>query len=201
MTTITSQIMEMGRQARRASAVVARSSADLKNRALAAMADALVRNGDRLIRENEKDLASARDGGLSAAMIDRLTLTEKTIAGIARGLAEVASLPDPSARSRPCGGGRTACLSAGCASPSGSSASSTNPVRTSRRTRAALCLKSGNAVILRGGSEAIHSNLAIGRILQDVLRDFALPETAIQVVPLTDREAVYEMLQLESSST
>ena len=64
---------------------------------------------------------------------------------------------------------------------------------------AALCLKSGNAVILRGGSEAIHSNLAIGRIIQGVLRDLSLPETAIQIVPMTDREAVYELLQLEES--
>jgi glutamate-5-semialdehyde dehydrogenase len=95
MTTIASQMMEMGRQARQASALLSRTSTDVRNRALAAMADALVRNADRLIRANEKDLAHARDRGLSPAMIDRLTLTEKTVAGIAKGLLEVAALPDP----------------------------------------------------------------------------------------------------------
>ncbi|MCX5822611.1 MAG: glutamate-5-semialdehyde dehydrogenase, partial [Deltaproteobacteria bacterium] len=183
MTEIASQMTEMGRQARRASAILARTSSAVKNRALAAMADALVRNGDLLIRENGKDLAHARGIGLSQAMIERLTLTESIIAGIANGLAEVASLPDPV--------GKITSMSLGV---SGIIYESRPNVTADV---AALCLKSGNACILRGGSEAIHSNLAIARILQEVLRNLALPETAIQVVAITDRKAVYEMLQLE----
>lgn len=197
MTEIRIQMVEMGRHARRASAVLSRTSADLKNRALNAMAEALVRNGDRLIRENEKDLSRARDMGLSGAMIDRLTLTEKTIAEIARGLGEVAALPDPvgeviSMRRRPNG-----LLVGRMRIPLGVIGIIYESRPNVTADAAALCLKSGNAVIMRGGSEAIHSNLAIAGILQDVLRDLALPETAIQVVPVTDRQAVYELLQLE----
>ena len=95
MTDIGSQMAKMGRQAREASAVLARTATDVKNRALVAMADALIANRELLIRENARDIAGARTLGLSAAMIDRLTLTEETIGGIARGLTEVAALPDP----------------------------------------------------------------------------------------------------------
>ncbi len=187
----------MGRQARKASAVLARTSSAVKNKALTAMAEALIQNGDLLIRENEKDLANARGIGLSQAMIDRLTLTESTIAGIAKGLAEVVSLPDPvgnvtSMSRRPNG-----LLVGRMRIPLGVIGIIYESRPNVTADAAALCLKSGNACILRGGSEAIHSNLAIARILQEVLRDLTLPETAIQVVAITDREAVYEMLQLE----
>ena len=187
----------MGRQARKASAVLARTSSAVKNKALTAMAEALIQNGDLLIRENEKDLANARGIGLSQAMIDRLTLTESTIAGIAKGLAEVLSLPDPvgnvtSMSRRPNG-----LLVGRMRIPLGVIGIIYESRPNVTADAAALCLKSGNACILRGGSEAIHSNLAIARILQEVLRDLTLPETAIQVVAITDREAVYEMLQLE----
>jgi len=197
MTEIASRMMEMGRQARRASVLLARASSAVKDRALTAMADALVRNGDLLIRENGKDLAHARGIGLSQAMIDRLTLTESIIAGIASGLTEVASLPDPvgkitSMTRRPNG-----LLVGRMRIPLGVIGIIYESRPNVTADAAALCLKSGNACILRGGSEAIHSNLAIARILQEVLRDLALPETAIQVVAITDREAVYEMLQLE----
>lgn len=197
MTEIASRMTEMGRQARKASAVLARTSSAVKNKALTAMAEALIQNGDLLIRENEKDLANARGIGLSQAMIDRLTLTESTIAGIAKGLAEVVSLPDPvgnvtSMSRRPNG-----LLVGRMRIPLGVIGIIYESRPNVTADAAALCLKSGNACILRGGSEAIHSNLAIARILQEVLRDLTLPETAIQVVAITDREAVYEMLQLE----
>ena len=197
MTEIASRMTEMGRQARKASAVLARTSSAVKNKALTAMAEALIQNGDLLIRENEKDLANARGIGLSQAMIDRLTLTESTIAGIAKGLAEVLSLPDPvgnvtSMSRRPNG-----LLVGRMRIPLGVIGIIYESRPNVTADAAALCLKSGNACILRGGSEAIHSNLAIARILQEVLRDLTLPETAIQVVAITDREAVYEMLQLE----
>ena len=199
MTDIGSQMAEMGRQARQASIILARISTDVKNRALVAMADALLANREHLIRENTRDIAGARALGLSGAMIDRLTLTEKTIGEIARGLNEVAALPDPVGKvtsmwQRPNG------LTVGrMRIPLGVIGIIYESRPNVTADAAALCLKSGNAVILRGGSEAIFSNLAIGRILQRVLRDFSLPETAIQIVPLTDREAVYELLQLEES--
>lgn len=197
MTDIGSQMAEMGRQARQTATVLARISTDVKNRALVAMADALLSNRELLIRENARDIAGARTLGLSGAMIDRLALTEKTIGEIARGLNEVAALPDPVGKvtsmwQRPNG------LTVGrMRIPLGVIGIIYESRPNVTADAAALCLKSGNAVILRGGSEAIFSNLAIGRILQNVLRDLSLPETAIQIVPLTDREAIYELLQLE----
>jgi glutamate-5-semialdehyde dehydrogenase len=191
------QMAEMGRQARRASMILARTPTDLKNRALAAMADTLIAEKDLLIRANSRDLATARNTGLSLAMIDRLTLSEITIGGIARGIKEVAALPDPvgtvtSLWRRPNG------LRVGrMRIPLGVIGIIYESRPNVTADAAALCLKSGNAVILRGGSEAIHSNLAIGALLQGVLRDLSLPEEAIQIVPTTDREAVTELLKLE----
>ena len=197
MADIRSQMIRMGREARRASMILARISTEDKNRALAGMADALIAKQDLLIRENARDLAHARKLGLSPAMIDRLTLTEAVIGGIARGLREVACLPDPvgavtSMWRRPNG------LRVGrMRIPLGVIGIIYESRPNVTADAAALCLKSGNAAILRGGSEAIHSNLAICRILQEVLRDCSLPETAIQIVPLTDREAITELLKLD----
>jgi glutamate-5-semialdehyde dehydrogenase len=199
VTDIGLQMAKMGRQAKQASAILAKISTDVKNRALVAMADALLANREFLIRENVLDVERARQDGLSRAMIDRLTLSETTIRGIARGLTEVAALPDPvgniaSLRRRPNG------LTVGrMRIPLGVIGIIYESRPNVTADAAALCLKSGNAVILRGGSEAIHSNLAICLIIQGVLRDLSLPETAIQIVPVTDREAVYELLQLEET--
>jgi len=197
MTNLAAQMTELGRNARRASTVLARTPTDVKNRALLAMRDAFLRDVDLLIRENEKDLASARNFGLSQAMIDRLTLTEATIAGIAKGLAEVAALPDPVGKVLTMWRRPNGLLVGRMRIPLGVIGIIYESRPNVTADAAALCLKSGNAVILRGGSEAIHSNLAIARILREALRTLALPETAIQVVPITDREAVYELLQLE----
>jgi glutamate-5-semialdehyde dehydrogenase len=197
MADIRLQMVQLGRQARRASILLARVSTDLKNRALCAMADTLIAKKDLLIQANSRDIATARELGLPPAMIDRLTLTEATIGGIARGLTEVASLPDPvgavtSMWRRPNG------LRVGrMRIPLGVIGIIYESRPNVTADAAALCLKSGNAVILRGGSEAIHSNLAICRILQEVLRDCSLPETAIQIVPMTDREAITELLKLD----
>jgi glutamate-5-semialdehyde dehydrogenase len=199
VTEIGLQMAKMGRQARQASSILARIPTDAKNRALAAMADALLASREFLIRENSLDVERARQDGLSAAMIDRLTLSETAIGGIARGITEVAALPDPvgniaSLRRRPNG------LTVGrMRIPLGVIGIIYESRPNVTADAAALCLKSGNAVILRGGSEAIRSNLAICLIIRGVLRDLSLPETAIQIVPITDREAVYELLQLEES--
>jgi glutamate-5-semialdehyde dehydrogenase len=130
-------------------------------------------------------------------MIDRLTLTETTIGGIARGLTEVATLPDPVGKIGSMSRRPNGLLVGRMRIPLGVIGIIYESRPNVTADAAALCLKSGNACILRGGSEAIHSNLAIAHILQEVLRDLALPETAIQVIAITDREAVYEMLQLE----
>mgnify|MGYP002399418704 CR=1 FL=1 len=197
MADIRSQMVRMGREARHASLILARISTEDKNRALAGMADALLAKQDLLIRENARDLANARKTGLSPAMIDRLTLTEATIGGIARGLREVACLPDPvgavtSMWRRPNG------LRVGrMRIPLGVIGIIYESRPNVTADAAALCLKSGNAVILRGGSEAIHSNIAIGAILRECLPGLALPEAAIQIVPTTERDAVTELLKLE----
>ncbi len=197
MADIRAQMVQMGREARRASTILARIASSDKNRALTGMAEALIAKRDLLIGENARDLACAHDLGLSPAMIDRLTLTEATIEGIARGLTEIASLPDPvgaitSMWQRPNG------LRVGrMRIPLGVIGIIYESRPNVTADAAALCLKSGNAVILRGGSEAIRSNLAICRILQEVLRELSLPETAIQIVPMTDREAITELLKLD----
>jgi len=192
-----SKMIRMGQEAREASRTLARTPTDLKNRALLSMADELAARKDLLIRENALDLAAAREQGLSKAMIDRLTLTEATIAGIARSLREVAALPDPTGRITSMGRRPNGLLVGRMRIPLGVIGIIYESRPNVTADAASLCLKSGNAVILRGGSEAIHSNLAIGAILQEVLRDLALPQMAIQIVDTTDREAVHEMLQLE----
>jgi glutamate-5-semialdehyde dehydrogenase len=189
----------MGRLARQASIVLARLSAEVKNGALVAMADALVENQPLLLRENEKDLKLAGEMGLSRAMIDRLTLDETTIGGIARGLVEVAALPDPVGQVTSMWRRPNGLLVGRMRIPLGVIGIIYESRPNVTADAAALCLKSGNAVILRGGSEAIRSNIAMVRVLQGVLRDLSLPEAAIQIVPTVDREAVHEMLQLEES--
>jgi len=194
---IKSHVIEIARNAKKASSVLARISPDRKDRALHLMAEALIGQASCLIAENTKDLEHAREAGLSAAMIDRLTLTEKTIQGIARGLDEVAALPDPVGKITSMWRRPNGLLVGKMRIPLGVIGIIYESRPNVTADAAALCLKSGNAVILRGGSEAIHSNLAIARVLQDALQKTGIPEAAIQVIPVTDREAVYEMLQLE----
>ena len=197
MTETALKMENMGRQARQASIVLAKTPTDVKNRALEAIAEAVLQNADFLKEENEKDLADARNAGISTAMLDRLTLSEASLKGIVAGLREVVALPDPvgeisSMRRRPNG------LMVGkMRIPLGVVGMIYESRPNVTADAAALCLKSGNAVILRGGSEAIHSNLALAKIINQALLQSRLPESAVQVVPMTDREAVYAMLQLE----
>jgi len=197
MADIRLQTAEMGRKARGASAALARLSSEAKNAALIAMADALVENRALIIRENAKDVEKARALGLSPAMLDRLALDEKTIRGISQGLSEIAALPDPVGKITSMWRRPNGLLVGRMRIPLGVIGIIYESRPNVTADAAALCLKSGNAVILRGGSEAILSNLAIAGVLQGVLRKLSLPEAAIQVVPTTDREAVHELLQLE----
>lgn len=188
---------ELGRAARTASRVLANLSADAKNAALLATADALERETDYLAAENERDLAAARAAGLSAALIDRLTLTPDRVRAIARDVRTVAGLRDPvgtvlDQRTRPSGITITKIRV-----PIGVIAIVYEARPNVTIDAASLCLKSGNAVILRGGSEALHSNAALARIFQQALAGAKLPTTAVQFVETTDRAAVDVLLRME----
>lgn len=187
----------MGRKARQAALLLAKTPTDVKNGLLAALAESILQNADFLRSENEKDLSYSRSIGLSPAMLERLTLSDASLAGIAKGILAVAALPDPignvlSMARRPNG-----LLVGKMRIPLGVVGMIYESRPNVTVDAAALCLKSGNAAILRGGSEAINSNLAFAKIIDEVLEKFSLPESSVQVVPMTDREAVYEMLQLE----
>ncbi len=194
---IKQQVIKIAQKARSAAIALARCPSEQKNRALTEMAQKLLRERDMLKEENAKDLAYASQAGLSQAMIERLTLKDTTINAMAVGLEEVAALSDPVGKvtsmwQRPNG------LRVGrMRIPLGVIGIIYESRPNVTADAAALCLKSGNAVILRGGSEAIHSNQAIARLLQSVLKKQALPEHAIQLIPTTKREAVAEMLKLD----
>lgn len=194
---IKEQIRNMAQEGKAAAAILSRTPSDIKNTCLLAMGELLVRESDFLKKENEKDLQAARQSGLPTAMIDRLTLKDATIAAIAQGMAEVAALPDPVGKVTSMWRRPNGLLVGRMRIPLGVIGIIYESRPNVTADAAALCLKSGNAVILRGGSEAIHSNLAIADLLGRVLKEYGLPEAAIQVVPMTDREAVYELLQLE----
>ncbi|HVO65806.1 MAG TPA: glutamate-5-semialdehyde dehydrogenase [Syntrophales bacterium] len=194
---IRSQIVEIAKKARSAATTLARISSDEKNRALLDMAEELIRQTNSLIKENAKDIKKARQMGLSEAMLDRLTLKKSTIEGIAGGLREVAALPDPVGKVTSMWRRPNGLLVGRMRIPLGVIGIIYESRPNVTVDAAALCLKSGNAVILRGGSEAINSNVAIARILQGVLKKGPIPGEAIQVIPMTEREAVREMLQLE----
>jgi glutamate-5-semialdehyde dehydrogenase len=187
----------MGEEARDAARKLRGCLGTQKDAALDLMAAKLVERRGHIIEENARDLSAARKAGLPPAMIDRLTLNESVIDGMVDALKEVAALPDPVGAvtgmwKRPNG------LRVGrIRIPLGVIGFIYESRPNVTVDAASLCLKSGNAVILKGGSEALHSNLALAELLVEALRDAGLPEKAIQVVPTTDREAVNALLRLE----
>ena len=189
-------VREMGRRAREAARVVAKADTSTKNRALNAMAAAIRRNRVQLLDANAADVAAARDAGLEPALIDRLTLTDKAIESMAQGIEQVAALPDPvgeitELREQPSG------IKVGrMRVPLGVIGIIYESRPNVTADAAALSLKSGNACILRGGSEAIRSNQAVGACVREGLRAAGLPQTAAQVVETTDRAAVGELLRM-----
>jgi glutamate-5-semialdehyde dehydrogenase len=194
---IETMIKEMAMAAKAASRRLRKVEREAKDNALRIMADRLILRGEDIIRENKKDLALAEKSGLTSALIDRLTLDEKTIISVAEGLREVAGLPDPIGEvtgmwKRPNG------LMVGRVRiPLGVIGFIYESRPNVTVDAAALCLKSGNAVILKGGAEAINSNLMLEEILKDALNETGLPKEAIQVIPTTDRKAVNTLLGLE----
>jgi glutamate-5-semialdehyde dehydrogenase len=197
MENIKQYMKSVGLQARAASRIMAQADTATKNRALTEIATALQNQSAQLLAENAKDVAMARTSGLDAASVDRLTLTEKTIKGMAEGLLQIAQLPD-----------LIGAISDLSYRPSGIQVGKMRVplgvigiIYESRPNvtadAAGLCLKSGNAAILRGGSEAIHSNQAIAACVHAGLRAAGLPETAVQVIATTDRAAVGELITMK----
>jgi len=194
---INKEIRTIAEQAREASFKVARLSSEAKERALHLMADALMAQRALLLAENGKDLAAAEQQGISRAMMDRLALTEEGIAGIAEGLRQVALLPDPVGEVTRMWRRPNGLLVGKMRIPLGVIGVIYEARPNVTADAAGLCLKAGNAVILRGGSEAIHSNRAMGRVLQEALDKAGIPAAAVQVIPLVEREAVEAMLTLD----
>jgi glutamate-5-semialdehyde dehydrogenase len=186
----------LGRAARAASRQMNRAGTNAKNAALHATADALEAGMATLLAENEKDLAAGRAAGLDAALLDRLALNAERVAGMAEGLRQIAALPDPvgevtDMNYRPSG------IQVGkMRVPLGVIGIIYESRPNVTADAAALCLKSGNAAILRGGSEAAHSNQAIAAAIRQGLEAAGLPATAVQVVNTTDRAAVGELITM-----
>jgi glutamate-5-semialdehyde dehydrogenase len=194
----TEQAIQLGRQAKAAARRLAVLSSEDKNQALQLMADQLEAQSPFLLDENQNDLNAAKKAGITGAVLDRIALTSSRVQSMAKGLREIAALPDPvreilKMSRRPNG------LQVGkMRIPLGVIGIIYEARPNVTADAAALCLKSGNAVILRGGSEAHHSNQAIGKVLQAACAETTVPQHAIQVVQSTDRALVHEMLQLES---
>lgn len=198
--TLTEQMTLLAKQARAASRELARLSTAEKNLCLLAMADALLANKATIQEANARDMKAGAESGLSNAMLDRLKLDDKRVAGMAQGLREVAALPDPTGkildeRVRPNG-----LKLQKVSSPIGVVVIIYESRPNVTADAASLCFKSGNATILRGGKEAIHSNQVIAQTMVAAARKALpkFPEHAIQVVPTTDREAIKELLSLTS---
>ena len=193
---IQSYMVSVGKQARAASRLMAKADTATKNKALTLTAHAIERDAERLLDANAKDLAAARAKKLGSALIDRLTLTQKTIADMADGLRQIVRLADPigeisELKPQPSG------IKVGrMRVPLGVIAIIYESRPNVTADAAGLCLKSGNSAILRGGSEAIHSNQAIAACVHEGLTGAGLPEAAVQVIATADRAAVGELLRM-----
>jgi glutamate-5-semialdehyde dehydrogenase len=191
------EALELGKRAKNAARQLAPLSSEEKNKALLMMADQLEAQSVFLIKENERDLEFANKAGASSAVLDRIALNPRRVNGMAKGLRDVAALPDPVREvikmwRRPNG------LQVGrMRIPLGVIGIIYEARPNVTADAAALCLKSGNAVILRGGSEAHHSNRAIGAVLRQACAETRVPQDAVQVVERKDHALVNELLQLE----
>ncbi len=196
MNDIVKQVYETAQAARKAYLVLAGADTAAKNAALLRLADLLTENRAAIMQANAEDVAAAEAAGLSAALLDRLSLSEKAMGTMIEGLHQVAALPDPVGQmdgftTRPSG------IQVGKMRVPLGVIGIIYEARPNVTVEAAsLCLKSGNACILRGGSEAIRCNRAIARLITQALRDTGLPEAAVQLIDTTDRAAVGEMLKL-----
>lgn len=190
-------LREQAQRTKAAARSLAKCSSEVKNRALLTMAERLERETASLLTENMKDLEAGKEKGLAGPLLERLTLTPKRIAEMAAGLREVASLPDPVGEvlkmtRRPNG------IQVGqMRVPIGVIGIIYESRPNVTADAAGLCIKSGNGVILRGGSEAIHSNIAIARVLDEAGRAAGLPPHAVTLVETTDRQAIFDLLTFD----
>ncbi len=193
---IQNYMTDIGRAARKASRAMAKADTAAKNRALHLIAAGIRRDAALLTAANQKDLDAARANGLAPAMVDRLTLSEKAIATMAEGLEQIASLPDPigeitNMKYRPTG------IQVGqMRVPLGVIGIIYEARPNVTVDAAGLCIKSGNATILRGGSEAIHCNQALAKLVKEGLQGAGLPAEAVQIVETTDRAAVGALITM-----
>ena len=191
-------MQKVGAEARKASRSMASASTNIKNQALSHIASAILREKSALLIANEQDLAAARANGLDAAMLDRLTLTKKSIDAMTEGLEQIAALPDPigemsNFKYRPSG------IQVGqMRVPLGVIGIIYEARPNVTIDAAGLCIKSGNAAILRGGSEAIHCNQALAKLVHEGLEKAGLPTSAVQVIETTDRAAVGELITMKT---
>ncbi|MDO9452901.1 MAG: glutamate-5-semialdehyde dehydrogenase, partial [Stagnimonas sp.] len=189
-------MLDVGQKARTASRAVAKAETGTKNAALFTLADRLLEECDSILEANREDMKAARDNNLDAALLDRLELTKARVESMADGVRQVAALPDPvgtitDLAYRPSG------IQVGkMRAPLGVVGIIYESRPNVTADAAALCLKSGNACILRGGSEAMHSNQAIAQAIRRALLAAGLPAEAVQVVQTTDRAAVGELLTM-----
>ena len=194
---IQTYMVSVGKQARAAARLIARADTAAKNRALTTMAEAIVRATKRLLDANARDLEAAKNKNLDPALIDRLTLTAHTVEEMADGLMQIARLPDPigeivGLKYRPSG------IQVGqMRVPLGVIGIIYESRPNVTADAAALCLKAGNAAILRGGSEALHSNQAIAACVHAGLKAVGLPESVVQVIETADRAAVGELITMQ----
>ena len=192
-------IIQIAQNAKKAARTMAALSSSQKNQALFTIAGLIQQNAASIQEENKKDIKQAEENGLSPAMIDRLTITQGVIDSMAEGLSFVANLEDP-----------VGSLSDSSIRPNGLEVAKMRIplgvigiIYESRPNvtvdAAGLCLKTGNAVILRGGSEAIHSNMALAAVIEEGMRKAGLPKAGVQIIPMPDRKAVDILLKQEES--
>lgn len=191
-----SEVVELARRARQAAVLLAQTSTDQRNRGLLAMAQSLVARQDEILAANEKDILAAREKNTPAALVDRLELNPMRLKSISEALRSLSVLPDPIGEV--VSGSRLAngIWLQQVRVPRGVVGIIYEARPNVTADAAGLCLKTGNAVILRGGSLAVNSNVAITRVLASAISGVGLPETAIQSVSSTDREAAEEMMGL-----
>ena len=189
-------LIEMGKKAQSAARLLAVTTSDTRNAALAACARALLDSKAAILEQNALDLAAGKEAGLSDAMLDRLALTEERIAGMADGMLNVYTLPDPLGVTLERRELSSGILLEKVSVPIGVIAVVYESRPNVTADSAALCLKSGNAVILRGGKEAIHSNMAIAGALREAVANAGLPEDCIQLVTDTTRESANALMKL-----
>ncbi|ANY15298.1 glutamate-5-semialdehyde dehydrogenase [Bordetella pseudohinzii] len=196
MSSIEQTMLTLGENARQASRAMMRASGWAKNRALLTMAELLTDGKQALQAANARDVDAARANGLEPALLDRLTLSDRSVQLMAEGLRQIAALPDPIGSIGPTTVRPNGMRVAQMRVPLGVIGIIYESRPNVTIDAAALCLKSGNATILRGGSEALHSNLALGAIVQAGLAAAELPPAAVQVVDTTDRAAVGKLVTM-----